>query len=721
LSIKKVKKNGVVWLKDKQDQRGKSNTFSKIYRYLINSKLINNKPLKESLIIADNRENERVAFLKADQEQIKRLSRHKDQINKIKHIEKEFSEFKELVCQYRANEQILSEIVYAFNTLYLPVINDLKAKVSDKGSEKKEYNDRLEKELSPKHNELTKSIGGIERDIQQKNESIKSLEQKIKKIKSYEGIDWLQQELSNLDTKRKNIESRLTQIENQSLNDITLEAKISELDKEILTLDNKIEKYSNLLIHQISDNKENREMLNAILSDAITSLPKENIQTGINKINEVMNLFDGKILLPKDLKKPIESIDDLKNKKETTLREKTHNAQLLPIAKDLKKYNENLSTVKRNITEITKKIEELKRLPRLEENLSSNKKDLQNLKQQKEDTENELKQTKELIDQANKKIKQLEKEIDIQKDKIKKFQDWKIEIESANISPLGGQTDETSLDNLFKKFEKNNSEKNSIKNEKDRLFYQLKTKTESMHASEDDFIKHIDSEIATLEDKKKSIDTILTSLATRFSVPCSNLCSRFVDFDNFITNRFNSKIRKIQISDIDSLHIEIIPNERLITNLEKIKNIQNLDSKLVFENQSENLDILEGYLDNQKVIQFEELFDIKLHLNKNGQAKKVDLKDQIESDGTDKMIRLVLIMAIINQLIINDSANKIVIFVDEIGTIDDSNRLEMIKFCQEHNFIPISAAPLHPYDGFDKYYIIKETKEKLWLAVIMEM
>jgi len=145
----------------------------------------------------------------------------------------------------------------------------------------------------------------------------------------------------------------------------------------------------------------------------------------------------------------------------------------------------------------------------------------------------------------------------------------------------------------------------------------LKTKTESIHASEDDFIKHIDSEIATLEDKKKSIDTILTSLATRFSVPCDKLYSRFVDFDNFITNSFNSKIRKIQISDIDSLHIKIIPNEHLIANLKKIKNIQNLDSKLVFENQSEDLNILNEYLDNQKVIQFEELFDIKLHLNKN--------------------------------------------------------------------------------------------------------
>jgi len=70
-------------------------------------------------------------------------------------------------------------------------------------------------------------------------------------------------------------------------------------------------------------------------------------------------------------------------------------------------------------------------------------------------------------------------------------------------------------------------------------------------------------------------------------------------------------------------------------------------------------------------------------------------------------------MSIINRLVINDKENKIVIFVDEIGTVDEANRNEVLNFCKEHNFIPISAAPLHPYDGFDKYYLIRRSKEKI--------
>jgi hypothetical protein len=52
------KNNGVVWLNEestrpkKERKSATKKNFSKIYRYLINSKLIDNKTLKESLIIA---------------------------------------------------------------------------------------------------------------------------------------------------------------------------------------------------------------------------------------------------------------------------------------------------------------------------------------------------------------------------------------------------------------------------------------------------------------------------------------------------------------------------------------------------------------------------------------------------------------------------------------------------------------------------------------------
>lgn len=712
------KNNGVVWLNEgaSQDQREISNNFSKIYRYLINSKLIDNKTLKESLIIADNKENEQIEFSKKNQKDIQTLLKHNREIKVIRSIQKSFSDFKELVNQYKAKNQILSEIVFAFDSLYSSVNIDISTRLLSKKSERDKNKTQLSEDLIPKQNNLNQTIGELKATITQKGSTKESLAEKISKIKSYEGIDFLKQSFSNLDIQRKDIESRLTQIENQNLNSEDLENKISKLTKEISKLDGQIETYSNLLIHQISKNVKDKELLNAILSDSITALPKENIQSEIEQLADVMKIFDGAIKIPQDLKgKPIPSIDDLKLQRETAIKEKTSNEKLLPIAKDLEKYRSELSSVQAKIKETEKKIEELESLPQLEKDLAKLEEELKNLFQKRDETEKELKQTTELISRINEAINILSEDINKAENRIKEIQSWKVKIEQSGIIPIEYQTNET-LDNLFKNFERNSTERDNIKNSKERLFENLKTKTETVFASEDEFIKYLDTELATLEDKQKSIDTLLKNISTQFSIPCKTLHSKFQEFEAFINNQFNSKIRKIKISDIDSLSIEIIPNENLIKDLKKIMDIRDLTSELIFDDQSENLNILNRYLDNQSVIDFKDLFDIKLHLDKKGQHKVVDLRNQIESDGTDKMIRLVIIMSIIHQIVINDEENKIVIFVDEIGTIDEANRIEILNFCKENNFVPISAAPLHPYDGFDKYYLVRRSKGKIVLS-----
>jgi len=595
------KNNGVVWLNEgaSQDQREISNNFSKIYRYLINSKLIDNKTLKESLIIADNKENEQVEFSKKNQKDIQTLLKHNREIKVIRSIQKSFSDFKELVNQYKAKNQILSEIVFAFDKLYSSVNIDINTRLLAKKSEWEKSRTRLSEDLIPKQNNLNQAIGKLEATISQKSSAKETLAEKISKIKSYEGIDFLKQSFSNLDKERKDIESRLTQIENQNLNSRDLENKISKQNQEISKLDGQIETYSNLLIHQISQNGKDKELLNAILSDSITSLPKENIQSGIEKLADVMKIFDGAITVPKDLiGKPIPSIDDLKFQRETIIKEKTSNDSLLPIAKDLEKYRSELSSVQTKIKEIEKKIEELNSLPELESNFEGLEEELKILFQNKENTEKELKQTTELITRVNESISILSEDINKAENRIKEIQNWKVKVEQSGIISIEYQTHET-LDNLFKNFERNSTERENIKNNKERLFENLKTKTEKSFSSEDEFIKYLDSEFATLDDKQKSIDALLKNISTQFSIPCKTLHSKFQEFEAFVNNQFNSKIRKIKISDIDSLSIEIIPNENLIKDLKKIMDIRDLTSELIFDDQSENLNILNRYLDNQ--------------------------------------------------------------------------------------------------------------------------
>ena len=707
--------NGVVWLNQNvnQDGRGISNNFSKIYKYLINSKLINNDSLKESLIIADNKENESVSFSKKNQKDIQTLLKHNRDIKVIKSIQRSFNDFKELVNQYSGKSAILSELIFAFNQQYSSLYSDLGTSVSKMKTEREEKRIHLNETLSPKEKELNQLIGKITNQIEQKQKDLNSKEKLVTEIKAFENLQFLEQSFQNLDKDRKTIESQITLIENQKLSSKEIENNIQKAKSKISKIQNQVESYSNQLIHQISDNQENKELLNRILSTDITSLSSDNISAKIKQTENLMKLFDGVIELPNDLKgKPIESIEELKKQIKQLEKEKEINEKLLPIAKNLEKHSKDLVDINGKIKILTDKIEKLKQLPSLEKQLEDLKNDFKSLLEQKEQSTKDVKLIEEEIRKLNETLRQAEREITSKEKRIEEIQTWKVELEQLGIKPVEyASTD--SLDNIYKNLKRNFEERREIKLKKDNLFERLKLKTETSFANEIDFIKYIDSELVTLVDKQKAIDGLLKNISTQFANPCRTIYSRFEEFNSFITNQFNSKIKKLKISDIDTLKIEIIENEKLIKDLNKIIQIRDLTSELIFDDQSDNLNTLNKYLDNQTTINFNDLFDIKLHLHKKGQHKVVDLKNQIESDGTDKMIRLVLIMSIINQIVVKDDENKIVLFVDEIGTIDEANRIEILNFCKEHNFIPISAAPLHPYDGFDKYYLVRRNKGKI--------
>ncbi len=707
--------NGVVWLNQNvnQDGRGISNNFSKIYKYLINSKLINNDSLKESLIIADNKENESVSFSKKNQKDIQTLLKHNREIKVIKSIQRSFNDFKELVNQYSGKSAILSELIFAFNQQYSSLYSDLGTSVSKMKTEREEKRIHLNETLSPKEKELNQLIGKITNQIEQKQKDLNSKEKLVTEIKAFENLQFLEQSFQNLDKDRKTIESQITLIENQKLSSKEIENNIQKAKSKISKIQNQVESYSNQLIHQISDNQENKELLNRILSTDITSLSSDNISAKIKQTENLMKLFDGVIELPNDLKgKPIESIEELKKQIKQLEKEKEINEKLLPIAKNLEKHSKDLVDINGKIKILTDKIEKLKQLPSLEKQLEDLKNDFKILLEQKEQSTNDVKLIEEEIRKLNETLRQAEREITSKEKRIEEIQTWKVELEQLGIKPVEYPSTD-SLDNIYKNLKRNFEERREIKLKKDNLFERLKLKTETSFANEIDFIKYIDSELVTLVDKQKAIDGLLKNISTQFANPCRTIYSRFEEFNSFITNQFNSKIKKLKISDIDTLKIEIIENEKLIKDLNKIIQIRDLTSELIFDDQSDNLNTLNKYLDNQTTINFNDLFDIKLHLHKKGQHKVVDLKNQIESDGTDKMIRLVLIMSIINQIVVKDDENKIVLFVDEIGTIDEANRIEILNFCQEHNFIPISAAPLHPYDGFDKYYLVRRNKGKI--------
>jgi hypothetical protein len=708
------KNDAAVWLEDSVKSDGLSNNFSKIYRYLINSKLITNKTLKESLIIADNRENEIVNFSQKNKKELSDLLRINDEIKNVKSISSEFTQFREMVNLYYGKIDIIGGLKFAFNRQYQTALPELDESILNRETDIRKLVNEINEVLEPQKQELNRKIGQKEFEIQSDFKLAGDKKVILDDIKTFEDAAFLKQQSSNLDKQRKEIEARITTIESQGLSSLQLQGKVLKLDRDVKSLNEQIKNYDNLLIHNISDNADDRKLLNAVFSSQISSLPASQIKKKISKSNKkLLKIFDGEIDLSKGITiAPFKPVEELKEELKEIKAELKATEQLLTIANDIDSANKQLDSLRKQIDLVKEKLRKQKQIPQLEKELDALQTVIQAKQTEKVNIEKEL-------NVLNEKIAKHQHFLESLQDGKRKMEERKItliqrkqSIEEISIPAEPYESNE-SLDTIYIKIENLRKEIVDLKYNKDKVFDALKSKTKSAIADEKQFIEYIEDELACLSDKEKSIDGLLASISTQFANPAYQMLKRYDEFKQFINNKFNTKLSQTRISDIESLRIELDDNKRIINELRQISEIQDINGQLMLEfDQTENLKTLNTYLDSARKVYFDELFDISLHLETKGSVKRVDLAQQVESDGTDRMIRLIIIMAIINRLAINTEENKIALFIDEVATIDKQNRPELVNFCKEHHFIPIFAAP-DSIPGFNKYYFIYPSKGKI--------
>lgn len=704
--------NAVVWLDEQVKSDGLSNNFSKIYRYLINTKLITNKNLKEALIVADNRENEGLNFSQKNKKDIIDLRKINNEIRNLKSVKSEFDEFREVVRQYEAKAKIISQLLYGFNQNYQNTLPELQTQLVEREKAIGKITHEINEELIPQKADLDRKIGGKEADIKNKAIIITDKESELNLINSFEPTPILNEQQNNLDAKRKELENRITTLEVQKLSSTQIEDKVARLKVDIESYKKQIANYSDLLINKISGNVENRKLLNSLLSDQVKSLPGNQVLKTIHKISDKLKLFDGEIDISKNIV-PADflSVEEIKTKKDDAERDLEIQLSLLEVAKDLEKTRKEIDDIIARIDEIKSKLAKIKQKPALQKQIEKLKAEIAELTAEKDKYEVAQKQISKVIAKRSNELTELSEDKKKREERIRILQENKRELDEYGIALEEYETGE-SLDQLYQKIKLNLNDRITLKSNKDHLFEKLRDKLQSTFANEHDFIRYVEEEIALIEDKENSIQNLLESISTQFANPAYTLLKRYEEFREFIYNKFNQKLSQTRISDIDSLRIELIDNKRLMDEVKKISQIQQVRGQLMFEfDHSENLKVLDNYLDSGKKIDFEDLFDIGLSLSSKGTQKQVDLGSQIESDGTDKMIRLIIVMSIINRLALNDDENRIALFIDEVATIDKQNRPELVRFCKEHHFIPIFAAP-EAVEGFGKYYFIFPPQNK---------
>ncbi len=720
-----TKNNAVVWLEDTVKADGLSNNFSKVYRYLINSKLITNKTLKESLIIADNRENESLNFSQKNKKDIIDLLRINEEIKSIKSVRTDFLEFRELVKTYNSKTKIVGELISAFNTSYAAAIPELEISSIERGRHIAAVHNEINEILKPKELNYASYIGEKNAEIKNKTNLLAEKQGEMDEVNKFETVDFLKESLRNLDKDRKDIETRFTTIESQKLSSKHLELRIDKVNGQIASLENQIDNYNNLLIHKISDNEDVKQLLNSVLSEQVTSLSSKEIKKPIKKISDkILNIFDGEIDIKGIELKEFRSVKELKEELKVLQTEKKQTEELLKTVVDKEKIDSKLKAILNEIELIKEKVKRIESKPQLEKQIRFITEDIKKLTGEKKELEEFLSDLVKEISQKQIMFDKLQEEKRGLEVRVKELKERKFEVEAINVEPTEYETNDN-LDYIYSKIQIHQKDRIELKAKKDATFDNLKYRLRNNSADEIQFIQFVEEEIACLSDKERSIDGLLSSISTQFANPAYTLLKRYEEFKQFVYTKFNEKLSQTRISNIESMKIELIDNERIIGELKKIASIQEFNGQMSFEfDQSENLKVLNSYLDSGKKVSFEELFNIELLLHIKGTDKRVDLANQVESDGTDRMIRLVMIMSIINRLAITDELNKIALFIDEVATIDKQNRPELVKFCKDHNFIPIFAAP-DAVEGFNKYYFIYPSKAKINInekqnAVIVE-
>ena len=704
--------NGVVWLEDTVKTDGLSNNFSKVYRYLINSKLIDNRALKDALIIADNRENDAMNFSQKNKKDITDLLRINDEIKNVKSIQKDFSNFRDIVNQYRTSTTLLAQSIYVFNQQYLPTIADLAIRSNQKQSEIDKTRIDVNEKLKPKRDTLNQQLGKLAGDIENKRTLQSKKQNELYKIKGFESLEFIKHAIDNLNKERKQIELKLTSIENRGLKRIVIENKIKSLKEDVEKLSLQIKNYSSLLIHEISKDSQSSKLINTILSGQLRNLSSERIKKTISNTSGNLRLYDGEIDIGNLKLEEIESVDDLEKKLGDLNFQLIEYEELLPVVINYEEYQGKLREIEDKIKSYENKLSMIESIPNLEIEIQSITNDIKSCLDEKEQKEKDLNILNEEIQRKEESLTVLaesKREIDNRGNELR---NQKTEIDQIVIEPIPLESND-GLTIIYKKIKIYDKNRMDLKERKDRQFDILKNKLSSTIAEEEAFIQFIEDEIACLNDKENSIDGLLKSISTHFSNPAHTLLARYEDFKQFVTNKINSKLQKTRISDIESLKIIINDSKKMIGDLKKISEIQDFSGQLFADlGQQTNLSLLNTYLDTGKRIAFEDLFEIELLLTVKGKDKRVDLAKQVESDGTDRMIRLIIIMSIINRMVISCNENKIAIFIDEIATIDEQNRPELVKFCNDHFFIPIFAAP-SSYPEFNKYYFITSSKGKI--------
>lgn len=738
-------KNAVVWINNNVNRKGQSleNSFTKVYRFLINSKLISAETLKEALIIANDRKNTilKVFADKSKKENIAKLKKIQQDIERFSDIKPLFEDFKAIVELYKSKKELTGNLFFTFREYHNQKLIELDTIIRSASTKTEIIQKELDNEengLEIQKTQLAKETGFLESQIKTKKEEIEKSNEILREIDLINVFNVPTEQLLKQfeeDKKRKEVKLNeinyyLTSADKQLQNNSSekIRQNILKQKNNLNQLQNQSKSYNDLLKFNITTDNVKQKFLNNLLSDKVLNLHKKFITKSIENFEDELLIFDGKIDVSGIKYEPIKTISEIKSEISELSRTITELEKTLKVVEDYNKQKGKAEGLQDKIDKIKKNIEKIKLKEPNEKRVTELSQQVTELELNFDKKNDALKSIKNQIETKRKEIKDLNKLITDSQKTINGLNSYNEEFNSVEIVAIECEIQPIAdLSHFIKVLRKNINELSELRISKTNKFNELKLKlNRNNYSDEEQFLKIVGDEIDSVHIREKSKDELLRNISEQIIDPVFQFLKEYNDFKEHFIKSFNKKIADYPISKIQELKIIINDNTLLKNDLNLITKVRKLNiGQLQFDTddkeQQLGLSKLDEYLDTSKsrMYNFSELFGISIKVtNQDGTQKEINLQKQNESTGTIRMINLIVFLLIIKYFKTDKADNKVVFFVDELS-IDQSNIAELIDFCKENGFISIFAANQQGL-GIEKYYFMKPSPENNFKVVLDE-
>ncbi|HBF87606.1 MAG TPA: hypothetical protein DDX39_03100 [Bacteroidales bacterium] len=723
-------KNPVVWIKRGVKRKGRalSNSFTDIYKHLIKTSEINEKSFKNALLIADNKQDVLLnVFTSSSFDKINEFEKKKTHLDNLTTVKLDFEKLKLLNDTFISEEKVLGKLKNTFFKKFAAVEKDLSEKTATESllsNSIRTLETKIDVTLKKERDDLIAEKTTFTNQIEAAKKANIDIDKQLREVEHYEPtadhlmFKGLITKAETEDKQRIGLEAQLTQLERSKFTLIEVEKSIKTLEGEIKSEEDSIKEFDNLLYQNISVDPEIVRKSYSLLSSKVAKLDKSKIKKEISKADFPLTFFDGKIDVSEIEIQKLPTIKELQDEVETKKKELAEKKIQQIAIKNQNTLQGSVDALKISIAATNSLIEKVLNKPVLVQ-IKTDNETLINISLKKSvsdtlikigDKDSEIEREKGLLKIKKDEKKQYEDDLKKYKNQYQNFQDRHdiYEIEEILDEPF---------EKLYEKFSKTynafagvEGTRERRKDLKDSINLKLKKDIQDIKQ----FIREVEEEIINIPQMDKVINNLLDTLSYEIGSPTFSFLTAFNDFKTFVYKSYNTKLAEYPVSNIQSVKVKISEAEELIRDLDKISKLK-FSNGLDFDNTyTESKKALERQLTESKgkPIEIYDLFTIKVEITKvTGESEEIDLSKQVQSKGTNIVLKLYLFLNILKDLVQSANENKVVIYVDELDAIGQKNVKHLIQFCKDNNFIPIFAAP-RKVEGIQKYYMIKEPLNK---------